>query len=390
MEEELDHAVLSPGFEPVAEAARRQLAKAGGGALCVYVGGEPALDLWAGYRDPAAGSTWQPDTMAMAWSTAKGVASTALHMLADRGQLTYDDPVVRYWPEYGENGKRATTIRHLLSMEAGLYDIRHLIDDPRLMLDHEAMADALAKATPAHRPGQRNGYHAFTYGWLIGEVVRRVTGVSLGSFVQSEMVVPLGLDGFHIGTPRAEHRRVAALPSLPPLNPSARLAGKAVNPLTTVFGISLHRYAAAFIPVDAHEVLRMPEFLEAEVPAVNGVFTARSLARFYAALGSDDGVDGVRLWSPETRRAAATEQNDRRDRVISIRMRWRLGYHQPFPRKKASPDAFGFYGAFGSGAFADPSRNLAVGLTLQEARGLPLIKLMGPIVQAVDQTRRRR
>ena len=126
------------------------------------------------------------------------------------------------------------------------------------------------------------------------------------------------------------------------------------------------------------------EFLLAEVPSVNGVFTARSLARLYAALGSDDGLNGVEPWSPTTCHAASTQQNKRRDRVVPLKVEWQLGYHQPFPHKKTSPQSFGFYGAYGSGAFCDPDRRLAVALTVQEAKGLPLVKLVGPILSAAD------
>lgn len=378
--------IEKPGFEEVAGRARKAMKAAGGGALCIYHNGEPALDIWAGLSDPKNATPWAADTMAMAWSTGKGVASTALHMLADRGQLDYDDLVVRYWPEFAPNGKETTTIGHILAMEAGLYDIRSLIADPRSMLDHDTMAAALAAAVPAHRPGARNGYHAVTYGWLIGELVRRIGGVTLNDFVQTEIVEPLRLDGAYFGTPVDQLGRVAAFPNLPPMNPVARRIAKTVDPVTTVLGLSLSRYAAAFFPVDGHEVIPTDDFLQAEVASMNGVFTARSLARLYAALGDDDGLDGVRLWSPQRRRMATVEQNRRRDRVLAVRAKWRLGYHQPFPRRRSSPSSFGFYGAFGSGAFADPDRRLAVGLTVQAAKGFPLNKLLGPILAAADRS----
>lgn len=376
--------IENPAFRAVATAARKQIVAAGGGAICIYHRGQPVLDLWAGHRDAHKRVPWAPDTMGMAWSTTKGVASTAIHLLAERGKLGYDDLVADHWPEFGVNGKQATTIRNLLSMEAGLYDIRNLISEPEQMLDHDVMAGLLAAAHPAHTPGTRNGYHALTYGWLIGEIVRRVTGASLGTFVQTEFAEPLSLDGFHIGVPTDELGRVADLAHLPPEKPAARLIGKALNPVTSLFGFSLNRYAAAFLPPGGYRVIPTPAFLQAEVAGANGVFTARSLARFYAALSADDGVDGVQLWSPETRRAAVVEQNARRDRVLALRVRWRLGFHRPVPKRKVSADAFGFYGAFGSGAFCDPTRHLAVGLVVRQARGFPLSSLMGPITDAAD------
>lgn len=357
---------------------------AGGGALCVYREGVPVLDLWTGPRDPSTGAPWERDTMGMAWSTTKGVASTVLHMLADRGQLDYDATVGSYWAEFNAAGKENTTIRQVLSMEAGLYDIRHLIDDPFQMLDHDAMAAALAAATPSYPPGQANAYHALTYGWLVGEIVRRITGHTLGTFVQTEIAVPLRLDGCYIGTPDSELARVAARPTLKPEPKALRRAAKIVDPLSTRAGFSPARVAAAFLPRRGYEVIPTTEFLTAEIPAANGVFTARSLARIYAALGSDDGLDGVRLWTTETRRRASRTQNDRRDRIIPLRMRWLLGYHRPFPVKKASLNSFGFYGAYGSGAYADPDRGLAVGFVVREARGIPLAKLTSTINAVVD------
>jgi len=377
--------IVEGEFASVVEPAKAQLEAAGGGALCVYWRGRSVLDVWDGYKDPATRRPWESDTMAMSWSTTKGVASTALHMLVDRGELAYDDLIAEYWPEFAVSGKQHTTIRQLLSMEAGLFDIRHLIDNPRLMLDHDAMASALAAATPRHAPGDKNGYHAMTYGWLVAEILQRITGHSLGAFVRTEISEPLGLDGCHIGTPEEELGRVAAFPDLAPENNGVRLIAKTLNPVTSLFGVSLERIASAFVPNDANDVIASDEFLQAEVPSVNGTFTARSLARLYAALGSDDGVDGVQVWTPPTRDAARQQQNRRRDRVVPIRVGWQLGFHQPFPHKKTAPNSFGFYGAYGSGGFADPERQLAVGLVCQQAKGLPMTKLVEPILSAADR-----
>ncbi len=383
----MERRIVDDRFAGLATEAEPVLAKAGGGALCVYQHGKPVLDLWSGMRDPARSVPWEADTMAMSWSTTKGIVSTALHMLADRGQLAYDEPIARYWPEFAANGKAAITVRQFMAMEAGLYDVRHLIADPLELLEHATMATHIERAIPAHRPGQANAYHAFTYGWIAGELVRRLTGDSLGAFVASEIAGPLGLDGCFVGTPTAEIDRVAARPDLKPETAVARLLAKAVDPFTRLAGFSPRRFAAAFLPGGGHAVIPTPEFLSAEVPGINGVFTARSLARVYAALGSDEGLDGVTLWSPETRRIATAEQNRRRDLVVPLRVGWRMGYHQPFPKKHTSTAAFGFYGAYGSGGFADPERNLALGLTVQEAGGIPLTKLVPKLLAAADAGR---
>lgn len=350
----------------------------------MYLDGAPVLDVWAGVKDPTSRLPWGHDTIAMSWSTTKGVTSTVLHMLADRGRLDYDAPIGRYWPEFAAAGKGAVTVRQFMAMEAGLYDVRHLIDDPHDLLDHDTMASALAAARPCHEPGRASGYHAFTYGWIAGELVRRVAGTTIGEFIQTEIAEPLGLDGCFIGTSATEFGRVAARPTLRTEPAVARRAAKAVDPLTRLVGFSPARFAAAFLPLGGSAVIPTLEFLAVEVPAVNGVFTARSLARFYAGIGADTGLDGVRLWSPATRREATRPQTRRRDQVVPVRISWRLGYHQPFPAKRTSSSSFGFYGAYGSGGYADPDRGLAVGFVVQHANGLPLTKLARSIHAAVD------
>lgn len=157
-----------------------------------------------------------------------------------------------------------------------------------------------------------NGYHAMTYGWLVGELVRRITGASLGEFVQTHIAAPLGLDGCYIGTPEDPIHRVAAFPRLAPEKATLRTVAKALDPIVSLFGVSPERIASAFVPAGGHDVIATDAFLRVEVPSVNGVFTARALARLYAALGSDDGVDGVQLWSPATRAAASKQQTSNR------------------------------------------------------------------------------
>jgi CubicO group peptidase (beta-lactamase class C family) len=381
----MDGSIVDQRFEEVAALACTLAEAAGGGALCVYLDGAPVLDVWAGNRDPSGHVPWEQDTMAMSWSTTKGITSTVLHMLADRGSLDYSAPVACYWPEFAVNGKDALTVRQFMAMEAGLHDVRHLVDNPQDLLDHDTMARALAAARPCHEPGRASGYHAFTYGWIAGELVRRITGTTVGEFVQTELVEPLGLDGCFIGTPASQFDRVAARPPLSSEPAFARGIAKAIDPMTRRVGFSPARFAAAFVPRGGHTVIPTTEFLAAEVPSVNGVFTARSLARVYAALASDDGLDGVRLWSQDTRRAATESQTRRRDLVVPVRMSWRLGYHQPFPTKRTSPSSFGFYGAYGSGAYADPDRGLAIGFVVQNAKGLPLTKVARAVNTAIHR-----
>ncbi|MGB1059169.1 MAG: serine hydrolase domain-containing protein, partial [Ketobacter sp.] len=189
---------VHPGFSAVASEFVKQIPKdeRSGSALAVYFQGRSVVDVWAGKRDHQ-GNPWLEDTLALSFSTTKGVASVMMHILVDKGLIEYDKPVAYYWPEFQGAGKQEITIRHLLCHQSGLYNIRDLIDDAMLMVDWEHMIDRLEKATPAHRPGTSHGYHGLTYGWLLGEVMSRVTGKSFPELLEELLVVPLALDGMY-------------------------------------------------------------------------------------------------------------------------------------------------------------------------------------------------
>ena len=187
--------------------------------MCVYHRGRKVVDVWGGRRDQQ-GRPWEEDTMAMSFSTSKGVVSTLIHILADRALLDYDDPVARHWPEFAQAGKQDITIRDVLTHRAGLPGIRSLIDGGERILDWNFMVEALARATPMLRPGSTSAYHALTYGWLAGEIVQRVAGRPLPQVLREELAEPLGLDGLYIGAPPSAIARAATLPS-----PVARLQG---------------------------------------------------------------------------------------------------------------------------------------------------------------------
>jgi len=181
---------VHPGFEGVERVFQRQLRRTtGGAAVAVYHRGQLVVDLWGGSR--AEQQPWQRDTLAMCFSTTKGVVSTALHLLADRGQISYDAPVAEYWPQFAQRGKGQITVRHVLTHSAGLHRMRTLVDSAQRMLDWEYMVAALEQAEPAYEPGTRHGYHALTYGWLAGELVRRVSGRPVARFVADELARPL-------------------------------------------------------------------------------------------------------------------------------------------------------------------------------------------------------
>jgi CubicO group peptidase (beta-lactamase class C family) len=353
-------------FAPVARTLERLIPKdrKGGAAVCVYHRGCKVVDIWGGTRDEE-GSPWQEDTLALSYSTTKGIASTLLHILIDRGLADYEDPVAEIWPEFGRSGKEEITLRQVLCHEAGLYDIRSMVDRAERMLDWEYMVEALADATPTHRPGAAHGYHAFTYGWLVGEIVRRLTGKPYSEAVEAEIAKPLGLEGLFVGLPANQMRRRAHL-VMPAL---IRQGGDVVDRLerhvrrvTRVASLARVRFdlsglAGALIPRGIEDLdFNSEAFLSVPIPAANGMFTARSLARMYALLAADGELDGVRLLSRETVWRASEVQNRGTGRVIPVPMHWRLGYHRVPTVGVRVPNGFGHFGFGGSGAWADPDR----------------------------------
>jgi CubicO group peptidase (beta-lactamase class C family) len=380
---------LHPAFQPVATALRRQLSVyPGGAAVCVYHRGECVVDLWGGVRDEA-GTPWARETMSPSFSTTKGVAATALHVLVDRGMLDYEDRVARHWPEFGQAGKEAITVRQVLAHQSGLYHIRQMIDHADRMLDWEHMIGAIERARPIHPPGAKTGYHGLTFGFLIGEIIRRVAGAPFSRVVQREIAEPLGLDGLYIGAPEVALTRAADLIWPRPRFGGPRLPGGRSGPI----GRAIMAGAAAYerllravgIDFELTSILdglaprgissfdfSANETLRATIPAANGLFTARSLARMYAALAGGGELDGVRLLSRATlQRATQIQGRTGGLRVIPFDMRWRLGYHA-VPTTLGIPRyAFGHFGFGGSGGWADTRRELAVGLIVNSGMGTP-------------------
>jgi CubicO group peptidase (beta-lactamase class C family) len=391
------HGDVHPDFWAVARALEHQLRRSGGGAsVCVYHRGRPVVDIWGGQRDER-GTPWRSDTLCVSFSTTKGVTATALHLLADRGLVDYDAPVAEYWPEFGRGGKAAVTVRQVLCHEAGLYRIRGLIDHADRMLDWRHVCEALAEAEPAHEPGRWNAYHGLTFGWLVGELVQRVSGTPFVDFVRKELAEPLGTDGLHVGVPDAERHRVARLLAPPRLGPAiedataesrvlrwsgqaARLLRLPLNPARTADALSVPGVLRFFHSERVHE---------APIPAANGTFTARSLARLYAMLAADGELDGERHLSTGTVMRATEIQNTRIDGVVPLPMRWRLGYHMAGTTRGILRNGFGHFGYGGSGAWADPDRELAVAMTTNQVAGTPfgdlrMLRIGGAAVRAAE------
>ena len=332
-------------------------------AFAAYFRGDLVVDVWGGYRQsPDGDAKWQRDTMSICWSTTKGIAATALHMAMERHGVDPDAPVASVWPEFGKNGKDAIKIRHLLSHEAGIPQIRDQIDDARELGDWDHMAEVMANLTPLWEPGTANGYHAINFGFLVGETMRRIDGRDVPTFLREELSEPLGLDGLYIGTPSSEHHRIAPLlrPEAPTLAggqdpeatyeqmiPKDTIPWKALGPRGNLF-----------------EFLDSPDGWSACIPAISGVFTARSLAKVYAAWERGGEVDGVRILKPETIAKATEVQNDRTDLVIVIAPHWRLGFMSAgaIPVLGPNHEGYGHVGLGGTYAGTDPKAELSFAL----------------------------
>lgn len=365
------HGEYDSRFEPVADALRKQILRyGGGGAASVFLEGECVVDVWGGQARHD-GTPWERDTMALCFSTSKGVAATAIHILATDGLLDYDAPVARYWPEFGQKGKGSITVRQVLAHQAGLHKTAPLIDDLTDILDWDKIVSRLELTEPDFHPGTANGYHAITFGWLVGEIVHRLAGVSFPDFVQDRIVTPLGLDGMHIGNADAELDRIADFVGIPALrrHGAAPLPEEYRSPAWLPNGPIRSFVDRGLTPKNMTQLVTHPEFWKACIPSMNGVFTARSLAKMYSALSLGGALDGTRLVSEDIVEKAAQVQMKRRDKVVFYPLHWRLGYHRADALLMDVPRAFGHYGTGGAGGWANPDLALSGALV---HNGFPL------------------
>lgn len=368
------HGEYEPRFEPVVRELRRQIAHfGGGGGASVYLEGRRVVDVWGGQARHD-GSPWESDTMSVCFSGTKGVAATAIHILASDGLIDYDAPVALYWPEFGCNGKETITVRQLLSHQAGLHKVVPLVDQLTDILDWELIVDRLAQTEPDFHPGSANGYHAVTFGWLIGELVHRVSGMSFSDFVQERIVGPLSLDGLYIGEADVQMDRLADLVGLPALrrHDAAPLPTKYEAPRWMPPGPLRSMVRRGLTPNKTKELFTHPAFWKSCQPSMNGVCTARSLAKMYAALSLGGELDGVKLLRPEIIRQSAEVQMKRRDKVVLYPLHWRLGYHRADALLMDVPAAFGHFGMGGAGGWANPELGLSAALS---HNGFPLSPL---------------
>jgi CubicO group peptidase (beta-lactamase class C family) len=325
----------------------------GGGALAVYLDGEPVVDVWTGWADRRGRVPWSADTGTMVFSATKGMASTVIHRLVDRGLIDYDVPVAQYWPEFGANGKADITVRQLMRHQAGLSALRGSSKED--LLDHELMEHRLAAAPPGYSFG-RSAYHALTYGWLLSGLARAVTGKGMRQLIREELAEPLGTDGLHLGRPPVEAPTRAAqiiMPQSPFQNP----VFNAVAPMIAALPLSAGFGSMYFPGVKAVAQGDIP-LLDAEIPAANGVATARGLARMYGAIANGGRIEGSQFLSPEVAAGLSGRRSLRPDGNLVIPLAFHLGYHR-LPLDVIP--GFGHVGLGGSLGWADPDSGLAFG-----------------------------
>jgi CubicO group peptidase (beta-lactamase class C family) len=307
-----------PRFQPVRDALAEQLASGNelGASIAVDVDGQTVVDIWGGWRDEAHLAPWTEDTITNVWSTTKTVTNLAALMLADRGQLDVYAPVAKYWPEFAENGKDQVEVRHLLSHTSGVsgWEPPFALED---MYDWDLATKRLAAQAPWWEPGTASGYHATNQGHLVGEVVRRVTGTPLKTFVAEEIAGPLGAD-FQIGAVEADWGRIAPVVPPPPLPFDLATIDTTSPAFKTFTGPALDASAA-----------NTPDWRRADMGATNGHGNARSVARILSALALGGTVDGVRLLSPDTIDVIFDEQSHGPDLVLGVPLRFGIGYALP-------------------------------------------------------------
>jgi CubicO group peptidase (beta-lactamase class C family) len=358
--------LVEPGFEAVRDAFVRNFAEHEevGAGFSLHVEGRKVVDIWGGTADEATGRPYDEDTLQLVFSSTKGATASCINLLVQRGLIDLDAPVATYWPEFAQSGKESVPVRWLTCHKAGLP-----IVDKDLALEEvlawDPIVEALEVQEPLWEPGSAHGYHALTFGWLLGELIRRVDGRGLGQFFAEEIASPLGLE-FWIGLPESEEHRVA--PVIGSLVPDGSDVAPELRELLEQFIGPDSLLRRALTLTDTFDV---PDWNTravhaAEIGAANGITNARSLSRMYAGLtGQLPDAPSAPLFSSEQIDRARERQTSGNDRVLFLETVFGLGYmlssmFSPF----GGGGSFGHPGAGGSVGFADPDNQLAVGYVM--------------------------
>lgn len=362
MEREIDiRGHCDPRFERVRRAFGESFARDEelGASVCVTVEGETVVDLWAGFADVERTRPWQRDSLVNVFSTTKGMTALCALRLVEEGRLDLDEPVARHWPEFGAAGKEDLPVRFLLSHRAGLAAVTKPLEADALF-DWEQMTSALAEQEPWWTPGQQHGYHAVTFGFLVGEIIRRITRRTVGTYFREELAEPLGID-FHIGLPEELEPRVSDLVQ----GPVHESSGPDLMQLILSEPEGLLARAFTNPPIDPNAV-NSRAWRAAEIPAANGHGSAAALARIYAALANGGDLDGVHVLGPDEIALARTEQSRGPDAVLPVVSRFGLGFQMPPDEEPLgpNPEVFGHAGMGGSYGHADPESRMSFGYTM--------------------------
>jgi CubicO group peptidase (beta-lactamase class C family) len=354
-------------FAAVREVFADNFARMGevGAAVAVVLDGKAVVDLWGGFADRARTRPWRRDTIVNVWSVTKGLTALCAHRLADRNRLDFELPAAHYWPEFAAAGKAAITVAMLLNHRAGLPAVAVPLADETIY-DWRAMTEILAAAAPWWPPGSRHGYHALTFGWLVGEVIRRAGGRSVGTMLREEIAAPLEVDCF-LGNSQAQATRIAEMIGADP--PAPGETSRVAELLRDRDSLTFKALANPPSLLRANTA-NLPAWRQAEIPAANGHTNARALARIYGALASGGTNGAYRLLEAESIARCGTEQSGGYDEVLQQQTHFSLGFMLPRPDQPwaVNPRTFGHPGAGGSLGFADPDARVGFGYTMNKMR----------------------
>ena len=388
-----------PRFERVAQEFERNFQQRDelGASVCVTLEGERVVDLWGGIAHPDSQEPWVEDTLSIVWSATKGATALCAHILASRGLLDLDAPVIRYWSEFGQAGKETIPVKMLLNHQSGLAALSEPLPSGAFC-DWELMVKVLEKQEPFWKPGSMHGYHGFTFGWLVGEVVRRVSGKSLGTFFREGVAEPLGLD-FWIGLPEELENRVALMIPAPPPGPEEPVSAMfvAMADPTSLQTLLMFNSGGHMVPgSDGTLGFNLRAAHAAEIGAAGGISNARGLAGMYAPLANGGSLKGVNLVSRDSlTRMGAVSSASALDASILAPTRFSLGYAKSIDNRREpgctendsailSEEAFGHPGFGGSLGFADPAARMSFGYVMNRmGQGLGINQRGQSLIDAV-------